>query len=274
MLRFLAKELRARRGMMIGWSVGMAVWAVLVILLFPSVGPQFGELDLPEFYEFFGPIGAFATLEGWIAVETLDLGIGVVLAIVAIIAGADTLAGEEERGTLELLLALPVRRWQVVLAKAFALGIVLLVILLATAAGNILGVELIRDQVEVGLMSADILIATMMGWPLLVLFAMMAMWLGAYLPGRTQAVGVAAGVLITSYLVNGLGLMSEQLEVLVPYMPHNYYSAYDLLTEGVQAGHVFLLLGVTALFVVLALRSFERRNVTVMAWPWQRARAE
>ncbi|HHX66335.1 MAG TPA: ABC transporter permease subunit [Chloroflexi bacterium] len=274
MLRFLAKELRARRGMMIGWGLGMMMWSIGVILLFPSVGPQFGRLDLPEFYEFFGLLSSFSTLEGWIAVETLDLGLGIVLAVVAVIVGGDMLAGEEERGTLELLLALPVRRWQLVLAKIIALGFAFFIILFATFVGNMLGVELIRNQVEVDVTTRDILVAAMMGWPLLMVFATMAMWLGAYLPARAQAVGVASGVLIISYLVNGIGALSDRVEALVSYMPHNYYSAYDLLTEGMQIGHLFLLLGLTALFIVLTLLSFERRDVTVMAWPWRRARPE
>ena len=270
MLRFLAKELRARRGMMIGWGLGMMMWSIGVILLFPSVGPQFGRLDLPELYEFCGVLSSFSTLEGWIAVETLIWGWAC--------AGHGgrhrrrRYAGrQEERGTSGYL-AHAGATLQLV-GQIIALGFVF-IILFATFVGNMLGVELIRNQVEVDVTTRDILVAAMMGWPLLMVFATMAMWLGAYLPARAQAVGVASGVLIISYLVNGIGALSDRVEALVSYMPHNYYSAYDLLTEGMQIGHLFLLLGLTALFIVLTLLSFERRDVTVMAWPWRRARPE
>jgi hypothetical protein len=42
--------------------------------------------------------------------------------------------------------------------------------------------------------------------------------------------------------------------------------------DGAQAGDILLLLGVTVVFFALALVGFQRRNVTVGAWPWQRAR--
>ena len=45
-----------------------------------------------------------------------------------------------------------------------------------------------------------------------------------------------------------------------------------MFTEGVKASDVMVLLGAAAIFYVLALLSFQRRNVTVGAWPWQRAR--
>jgi ABC-2 type transport system permease protein len=45
-----------------------------------------------------------------------------------------------------------------------------------------------------------------------------------------------------------------------------------VFTEGVKASDMAFLLGLAALFFILAVLSFERRNVTVGAWPWQRAK--
>jgi ABC-2 type transport system permease protein len=70
--------------------------------------------------------------------------------------------------------------------------------------------------------------------------------------------------------------MAGLVESLDPIKPLSLFTYFDssetVFSEGVQASDVLILLGVAAVFFALALLSFQRRNVTVGAWPWQRAR--
>jgi len=41
-------------------------------------------------------------------------------------------------------------------------------------------------------------------------------------------------------------------------------------TDGKNGGDIVVLLGTAILFFILTLFSFQRHNITVGAWPWQR----
>jgi len=274
MARFLLKELRSRIAMMLGWGVGLAVWGLLVLLIFPSMADQFAAMDLPEFYEVFG-VGEGAqlgTLEGFVTVEMTNFVGPIVLGIVAVVMGGATLAGEEDSGTLETLLALPLPRYRIVLAKGAALALAFLLILLIMFLGTWGGLLMIQDQVETDLTAVDLLTGALAPWPLLMFFLTLSMWLGAYLPTRGHATAIGTALLIASYMIEGLGAISEKIEPLRPYVPHHYFTEMNALVDGWDATCVGVLFGGAVLFLILTLVSFGRRNVTVHAWPWQRPR--
>jgi putative exporter of polyketide antibiotics len=69
---------------------------------------------------------------------------------------------------------------------------------------------------------------------------------------------VATATYFISTLSNGV----EMLRNLRYATPFYYYGAGTPLVEGITWWHVLLLLGISAGFVALALRSFERRDVS------------
>lgn len=272
MLRLLWQETWGRRGAIVGWGIGLGLWAVLSFVLYPSLAEQMASLQLPEFYKAIGDVSNIGSLEGFVDLEFFTW-IPLVFGIYALAAGTGTLAGEEESGTLELTLALPLPRWQLVLMKAAALGIAVLLMLLIAFGGVVMGYQAILDQVETGVTLGNLLAAMLNGWPIVMLFAMLSMWLGAYLPHRRHASALATVVLIVTYFMNSLGNLINDLEPLRPWSPFYYFASFDTLVEGVDAGNVLTLLAAAGVFLLLAVISFQRRDVTVGAWPWERLRA-
>jgi ABC-2 type transport system permease protein len=122
-----------------------------------------------------------------------------------------------------------------------------------------------------GVEAADLVLATLAIWPLIMVFATLSLWLGAFMPSRRSAASVATALLIATYLGNNLAEMVSWLETLQPIFPFNYYSGKSVLESGMDTGDLLVLLGATLLFFTLTIISFQRRNVTVGAWPWQRA---
>jgi ABC-2 type transport system permease protein len=217
-------------------------------------------------------IGSMNTLEGY-ASSTIIQFIPILLGIYALINGTATLAGEEDNGTLEMMVAMPLARWQIVTIKAIAMIIATLLIALMAALGAV-GVFLaIEGQIETTMTAADLFWAVMSGWPLALALMMISFFLGAYLPSRRIASVVATLVFIVSYFGNSVANLTEQLEPLRPIFLFSYLNVSpQIFTEGVNWGDIAALLAVSVVFFVLALLSFQRRNITVGAWPWQRAR--
>jgi ABC-2 type transport system permease protein len=275
MLNLLRYELRARRGGIIGWGLGLALFGYYIVILYPQFAPQLANFDLEniEFYQMLGDFTDMASFAGFLSAEIFSW-IPIMLGIYAIVSGTGTLAGEEDSGTLELLMALPLPRWQLVLVKTLALALALLLILLLLGLGLIGGFTTLDPQaVDLGgVTSADLLTAVLSLWPLIMLFAALALFLGAYLPNRRTAAWVAILLLIFTYFANNLAAISQPLELLQPLYPFHYFNTSTVLTEGPDTTNLLIISAAILLFLTLTFIAFQRRNITVGSWPWQRAK--
>jgi ABC-2 type transport system permease protein len=273
MLRLLLQELRFRRGAIIGWGLGLCFFPVVYVSLYPTFAEQMSSfqeiLDLP-IYQAMGV--SFGSFEGYMASTVTNL-IPVILAVYAVINGTGTLAGEEDSGRLEMIVTLPIPRWQIVAVKAVALGVALLVILAITSAGAALTLLAILGQVETNVTVADLFLSLLSAWPLVMAFGMISLFLGAFCPSRRIAGTIATVVVIASFLGSNLTATIDSLKSIEAlFLFHFYEATAEALEKGQQLGNMLVLLGVALAAFGLAVLFFQWRNITVGAWPWQRGR--
>jgi len=277
MLRLLLQELRFRRGAIIGWGLGLCFFPVVYVGLYPSFADQmasFSEvLDL-DLYRAMGiGMDSMASLEGYMASTVTNL-VPVILCIYAVINGTGTLAGEEDSGRLELIVALPIPRWQIVAVKAGALGVALFLILTIVSAGAALTLLAIESQVDATITPIDVFLSLLAAWPLALAFGMISLFLGTFSPGRRISAALAAVVVIASYLGSNLAGMVSSLEAIQGlFLFHFYEATAQALEQGQQAGDMLILMVVALVAFGLAVFFFQKRDLTVGMWPWQRARA-
>ena len=273
MLRLLLQELRFRRGAIIGWGLGLCFFPVVYVGLYPSFAEQLGNfeelMDLAIYQAMGITMGSF---EGYVASTVTNL-IPIILAVYAVINGTGTLAGEEDNGRLELIVSLPIPRWQVVAVKAVALGVALVLILAITATGTALTFAAIGSQVETNVTAVDLFLSLLASWPLIMAFGMISLFLGVFSPSRRIAGMIATVVVVVSYLGSNLTGMITSLEALQKFFLFYFYEATaGALENGQQAGNVVILLAVGLVAFGLAVLFFQIRDITVGAWPWQRGR--
>ena len=268
MLNLLKHEIKSRWGAVLGWGTGLFLFGITYILIYPQIEEQLTALSDWGLYRAMGfDMGSF---EGFLG-STVVLFLPVWLGIYVIIASTHTLTGEEEQGTLELLLAAPLRRWQILTAKMIAIGLTVFMILVIAGLGNALVLGGIKTRVAVNVTPGQLFIAVINGWPLLMVFIVMGLFLGAFMPTRKLAAITLSLVFFASYMSENL---ASHVRSLAPLKPYSLFSYFDTSTrvfsDGVQARDVLILLAAAAVFFVLALVCFQRRNITVGAWPWQR----
>ncbi len=271
MLNLLRYEIFSRRNAMILWGIALAAFGSMYVLVFPAIGEQAIEAlgDL-EIYAALGmDIGSFA---GYIASVVVQI-MPIILGVYMIMAATGTLGGEEENGTLELVVAMPLPRWQIVMMKAIALMVVSFVILLIVGLGNALSLELVRQTTTtvVDVTAGQLIVALLGAWPLMVATIMMSMFFAAVLPGRMMALAVMVVIYLASYLLRSISGMVNSLEGLKNLSLFNYVdSTSAVFTDGIQASNVAVLLGIGLVFFLLTLWAFQGRNITVGQWPWRR----
>jgi ABC-2 type transport system permease protein len=268
MLNLLKHEIKVRWAATLGWGITLALFGTTYITIFPQVEQQIKSIANWEIYQAMG--FDMGTFEGFLG-STVVLFIPLVLAIYVIINSTRTLAGEEDDGTLELLLAMPLQRWQIVSAKALAMGLSTFSILAIVGAWNGWVLNMMKRVVEVDITSRQLFVAVVNAWPLILTVAMIGLFLGAYLPTQRAASITLTVFFLASYFTENFASHLESLSALRPYSIFSYFdTSAQVFREGVQAKDVLILLGLAATFFGLALFSFQRRSVTVEAWPWQR----
>jgi ABC-2 type transport system permease protein len=271
MFRLLWQELKFRRNAIIGWSLGLCFFPIVYISIYPSVAEEMAGLADLEIYQAMGiDLGSFTDWVGSILVLFVPL----IAAVYALLNGTATLAGEEEDGRLEMIVTLPLPRWQIIAAKAMALAIAAMIIFLVVSLVAFIVFQTVKGQIETDLVAIDIVIAILAAWPLVFAMGMIGMFLAAFTPSRRIAAMIAAAYLIISYFGDNLTSSTSVLQPLRPLFLLTYLdSTGRAVTEGQQPGDALVLLSIGLVAFALAVFFFQRRNLTVGAWPWQRARA-
>ena len=115
-----SKSLRDYRVAILGWGIGLAL---LMIAGFATATPAVlaAFASLAPLFRFLGDPYAMQTPEGYITFRYLEAVLPLLLSFWPILAGARMVRGEEERGTLDVLLATPQPRARLLLEKVAAL---------------------------------------------------------------------------------------------------------------------------------------------------------
>lgn len=257
----LGKSMRDQKRALIGYSIGLVAFIAMIVAIWPSFQDQ--QEDLQAFLDAYPPafkaafdIGEFDAT-GFLKGELFSFMLPILLLVFAIGRGADTIAGEEERGTMEVLLTHPVPRRRILLEKAAAIGIGLAILCAVILVALLLGTFAIGMDVAPGRIAGMVLMLFLVA----LFFGALALALGALRPRRGVALGIAAAVGVAGFLVQTISRIVERVEAIRWISPFHYYNGANPLVEGVDWVHALVLLVATLALVALAAWGFERRDV-------------
>jgi ABC-2 type transport system permease protein len=266
MARFplIGKTLRDARGTTIGIALVIAAIAALDLAVYPSYRESLANFELPEaFKAFLGEATDMSSPEGFLSAEFFSW-VPLLLITLAIIGGTAAFAGEEGAGTLDLLLAQPMKRWRVVAEKTTALAVAVTVCALAGVAGFLIG----RIWVEIDIGTGRFILATLNMLPLAFLFLTFSLCASAALPTRGAAATLVTGVVIVTYFLNVLGEVVPILKTVRKLSPFYWSDASRVLLHGFSWERPAAFIALAAAFLALAFWRFERRDISQGGREW------
>jgi ABC-2 type transport system permease protein len=255
----LRKILRDLRGPTLGFGLCGAVMAVLVVVLYPSIREQLQDFEYPtELGRAFGfDLTNLGDPRVFFSAEYFSW-MPLLLLVYMYRAASAHLAGEEEDGTLDLLLAQPVSRTRVFLETIGALALGALGVCAISAVGFVLAWP--AGDVE-GLSLAEIVGVCFLIFPFLLTIAALTLLAGATASSRGWSTGGTLGLLVAVYLLFIISGLDDDLRWLQYLTPFYYAGLPTALTEGVDAWRVIILVVATVVMLGLALLAFTRRDL-------------
>jgi len=259
-----SKTLRDYRVAILAWGFALGLFAAVdfaestptTIATFGSLAPLFHVLGDP--YQ-------IQTPEGFITWRIMELFVPLAISFWPILAGARLVRGEEERGSMEVLLATPRSRTRLLLSKLSALLIALILIVLLFALGLIAGQARLEGH-------ADVVRALLAGLNLSLLaffFGCLALLVSQFTTSRAVAAGWVSGLLVLSVLLDSTGrlLNGSWVQYLSPFY---YYNLNRPLIPSFpdQPLAAVLLASLVVLCAGASLLLFARRDIGGLAFSW------
>jgi ABC-2 type transport system permease protein len=254
------KTLRDQRRGLLGWGIGVVFLVAAIGAIWPSIRgmPNLGEFvaNYPEALKRLFSLDAITTGSGFMNAELFTLMLPVLFIVFGIGRGARLIAGEEEDGTLDVILVTPVSTSRLLLQKAAALAVSIIalgvLLFVATALSSL------AYSMDIGAAAAAtgslamVLLGIEYGW--------LALAVGAITGRRVNAIAVPATVAFAAYVLYVAGLFVHAIEPWQPLSPFHQALNGGPLGAGLPAAYAWMAVA-AVFFVGVALPIFDRRDI-------------
>ena len=257
------KTIWDQRRSLIWWAIGIILLALYTAGLYPYIAtPAFDQYlsQLPEaVLALLGGSFGLSTIEAYLHSYFFVMMGPLIFAIYAIAAGSGAIAGEEEKGTLDLLLANPVPRWRVVVEKFAAMFVGTMILAFFLWFGLALTVAFINVELDLWLLAQACVSSALAGFS----FGALALALGGLRGSRGLSIGVTVGATIIAYLLDSYTSLVKEIEPYKVLSPFYYGSNARPIFNGLDLSHAAVLVAVSLVCAAIAVVAFERRDVAV-----------
>jgi ABC-type transport system involved in multi-copper enzyme maturation permease subunit len=261
----LRHTLAAGRWRLLAVAAGLATWGFLLPAVYATFGAEIRRVvqggyfaNLLDALTAIGG-GSVFTLGGSVALSFIH---PIPIALVAVLAIGHpiaAIAGERQRGTLEVLLARPISRRRVYGTALAATWLFVLAALAANLAGVVAGAVLFAVADE--LQAPRLLLA----WGAAVVFfatlGALALAVSASFDRVAPALGIVMAFVIASYAVELLGALWPQMAGWRPWSVFHYFQPAEIMAGDARPTDVVVLAAIASAAITYALWVFPRRDL-------------
>ncbi|SOD71024.1 ABC-2 type transport system permease protein [Jatrophihabitans sp. GAS493] len=253
--------LRQNRRGAFGWIVGVAALTLLYSSSYKSIGGAKSAAisSYPASLKQALNLQDLTSPVGYLNATVFGIPLLLLTTIYVVSAATRSVAGDEESGALDLILAYPVSRSSLVLARMLAMvavlvgwGVVLfgVVLLLRAPTGLSIGVSALAAETFTWLLLG----CSLAGISLLI---------SAAIGHPSNSLGIAAGVMLLAYLADSFIPLIDGLAWVRNLSPYYWFVGSDALSNGLSLWHCALLAGTAVAATALAAVALNRRDIGV-----------
>jgi ABC-2 type transport system permease protein len=250
----------------------LLIWAGIIILFnfvgFSKFSAYYGNPEMLAILDSFPPqvVSALSLTAFNLTTVTGFYGImityfGLMLSIAAAMWGSDIISKEERGKTVEFSLTLPVTRTRLVTAKAAAVLVDCILLLLVTWGITLVSAQQYKPDSQFYSFVAISMPAYLL---MQVIFMAVGIFLGCALKQHKRAGSLAISILLVTYFASVMAGLSKSMEFLKYFSPFKYFDPVLLLNESrLEVPYVLLSLAVAAVFLAGAYLTYAKRDLYI-----------
>lgn len=266
-LQLIKREFKNNRTSLIIFCLAVLVLIFIYVAIYPSIQKNAQNYDqLLKAYpktllDAFGIEDMnLNSLEKFLAMEQYSFMWSVLVIIFALSRAGRSLAGEIEKGTMGLWLALPLRRVTIFASKYLAGLIALIIFTITTILGTIPLAALLHTEFVAKAYIGLVWPALFFGWAIYsvgVLFS-------SIFNDRGKVYLTAGGILVLMYVLNVVASLKDDLKWLKYISAFHYFEASKILVHSLQNPTTYFVFAITIIIAtILGAFWFTRRDVAV-----------
>jgi len=255
----LKRELKINLKSLAVWSFIITIVFIISFLVYPSIINQSSELDklvntLPkEVLEIFNmDVISLNSVSGWLLTEGY-LMINLLGSCFFAILGGTILLKEENDKTIDFLFSKPIKKSSIVTSKLITGLIYILIFNLLISLTTLIGLKLSNDlNLNNWFLSsiAPIFIHT--------LFFCLSLLISNYFRKTNKSITFNIGIVLGTYLIGVLSLMSDKLEFLKYLSPFEYINSKTIITN--NSLDIFNLVLLTIYIIISVIGFYSTYN--------------
>lgn len=250
------------KGQILGWSLGVGLYGVLIVQMFETLAAQQGQLQKmianypKEFLAFFGGDAAsIMTPEGYLHMYAFSM-LPIIISVFSILVGSGMVVSDEERGRLDLIIAHPVGRSTFFFGRFLGILAAMLSILIM----GWVGFSLLLGKSSLGVNSGQMVVPFISLFVQIFFYVAFTLLLSLLLPSRNLAAVVSGIFVVSSYFISSLAFMDEKLMTISKLMPYHYFQTV-LEIDNLNITWIFSLLAISILMVIFAWFRFVKKDI-------------
>lgn len=267
MITTLLWELKQRRSAILWWTIGSVVLSIGILALYPPIRDQANQFNqvinqLPPGLRQLKSGGAarinVADPVAFLNSQLFYITLPILWIILAITRAGSLLGRDEEDQTIELLLARPISRGRVLVAKAADLVVEFVIIGGVTLAA----ISLLAPSFGLHIATSRLAIATAYTILFSLSFGLISFALQAA-SNLTRRVASTLAVFVSfgGYLIASLSSLTDWLRVPAEFAPFHYFAPDKVMLGQAVQGLDIYLVGTLIVMTAIAYLGFRRRDI-------------
>jgi ABC-2 type transport system permease protein len=257
------RSLQKHRRGIIGWTLGIILLVSIQLAVYPTIRSSSKDWtalinQFPESFRKILRMVDYASERGYLTTELLSFTLPFILISLGASWGARLVTEDEELGTSDIVLSLPIARWTYTLARFLAVFIVLVTEMGAFFITVVIGTRLLDLSIPV----SQYLAATFSLFGIAFLIMNLAATIGAATGKRTSALGISMAVAIALFVLYSLAPLVDAIDATMRFNPMQWTIGSQPLFRGVSIGYTLCTYAASVPLILATFYFFERRDIS------------
>lgn len=248
----------------VSWVIGVVSLVVIQLLVYPTIrdssaGWSDVTQDFPDVIKEILRLNDYTSETGYLSTELMSFTVPFMFIMLGATWGARVCTEDEESGSADVVLSLPVSRATYVMSRLLASIVVIVTVAMSFTVTLTVGARLLGMSIAIENFVASGVCLMLLG----VVITSIAVAVGSLSGRRGVSLGAATTAAIASFVTYSLAPLVGFFDVIEPTSPFRWTIGTQPLTNGFSLGYMVLSMITTGAFAVMALRFYGRRDIRV-----------